>query len=352
MTKYEYITRTLTHHGKRYYVRGKTLEECLQKRIELKSRLAEGDRIKYTPTVAEWTKTALNDFKPNVSEDYRSQMTQRVGKHILSEIGDMKVQDVTVLDCQRIINNQAGKSKSHIRKLTQELKFIFGTARKNGLIKNNPADDIEPPTGTEGKRRSLTQNERYHFLKVTESDPQYLIFRIMLFCGLRSSEAWRVEYSDIVTMQGVKFFHVRGTKTASADRMVPIPPELDLGEGEGVIARDPQGKPYTKNSYRCAADRLRRDMNISMGCKVRRNQLIPPLPLAEDFTPYMLRHTFCTDLKKKGVDIRLARDMMGHADIKITAGIYDHADDESAILAAVQMGLIANNVANSENVTE
>ena len=148
MTKYEYVTRTLTHNGKRYYIRGKTLDECLQKRLELAQRLDEGDRIKYTPTVAEWAETALNAFKPNVSEDYRQQMMQRVNKHIISEIGGLRVQDVTVLDCQRILNNQAGMSKSHIRKLTQELKFIFRTAKKNGLIKSNPAEDITPPTGT------------------------------------------------------------------------------------------------------------------------------------------------------------------------------------------------------------
>jgi len=335
MTKYNYITRTVTHNGKRYYVRGKTLEECLQKRLELKSRLAEGDRIKYTPTVAEWAETALNDFKPNVSEDYRSQMTQRVGKHILSEIGDMKVQDVTVLDCQRIINNQAGKSKSHIRKLTQELKFIFRTAKKNGLIKNNPAEDITPPTGTEGKRRSLTATERFHFLKVTDGKPEYLLFRIMLFCGLRSSEAAEVQFSDIVNIQGVKFFHVRGTKTKAADRLVPIPPELPIGSGEGYVI----GERMNKSKYIRRTAHLKRDMNISMGAKLYRNQLIPPLPLAEDFVPYYLRHTFCTDLKKKGVDLRLAKELMGHSDIRITADIYDHADDESALLAAQQMGL-------------
>ena len=53
-----------------------------------------------------------------------------------------------------------------------------------------------------------------------------------------------------------------------------------------------------------------------------------------------LRHTYCTDLKKKGVDLRLAKELMGHSDIRITADIYDHADDESAVLAAKQMGLM------------
>lgn len=336
MTDYKYITRTLTHNGKRYYIRGRTLEECLQKRLELSQRLEEGDRIKYTPTVAEWAETALNAFKPNVSEDYRQQMIQRVNKHIISEIGDLQLKDVTVLDCQRIINNQAGMSKSHIRKLTQELKHIFRTAKKNGLIRSNPAEDITPPTGTEGKRRSLTATERYHFLEVTKNKPQYLLFRIMLFCGLRSSEAAEVQFSDVVTIQGVKFFHVRGTKTKAADRLVPIPPELPIGSGEGYVI----GERMNKSKYIRRTSHLKRDMNISMGAKLYRNQLIPPLPLADDFTPYILRHTYCTDLKKKGVDLRLAKELMGHSDIRITADIYDHADDESAVLAAKQMGIL------------
>ena len=75
-------------------------------------------------------------------------------------------------------------------------------------------------------------------------------------------------------------------------------------------------------------------MNISMGAKVYRNQLIPPLPLADDFVPYLLRHTYCTDLKKKGIDVRIAKDLMGHADIRTTANIYDHNDDDSLMEAA------------------
>ena len=43
--------------------------------------------------------------------------------------------------------------------------------------------------------------------------------------------------------------------------------------------------------------------------------------------------------KKKGVDLRIAKDLMGHADIKTTANIYDHADGDTLMLAAKQMGI-------------
>lgn len=63
-----------------------------------------------------------------------------------------------------------------------------------------------------------------------------------------------------------------------------------------------------------------------MGAKIYRNALIPPMPLAGDFTPYCLRHTYCTDLCRAGVDIRTAQRLMGHANISITADIYTHVD--------------------------
>ena len=65
-----------------------------------------------------------------------------------------------------------------------------------------------------------------------------------------------------------------------------------------------------------------------------RNQLIAPYPLADDFVPYNLRHTYCTDLQKKGIDIRTAQYLMGHSDISLTANIYTHADNSTTLEAA------------------
>lgn len=69
-------------------------------------------------------------------------------------------------------------------------------------------------------------------------------------------------------------------------------------------------------------------MNIEMGCKVYRNELMPLIgttfPVANDLVPYCLRHTYCTDLQSAGVPINVAKELMGHSDISITAKIYTH----------------------------
>ena len=49
---------------------------------------------------------------------------------------------------------------------------------------------------------------------------------------------------------------------------------------------------------------------------------------APDLVPYCLRHTFCTDLQKKGIDVRVAQKLMGHSKIDLTASIYSHLDED------------------------
>ena len=76
-----------------------------------------------------------------------------------------------------------------------------------------------------------------------------------------------------------------------------------------------------------------------MGCKTYRNALIPPYPLADDFVPYCLRHTYCTDLCKAKIDVRTAQRLMGHANISITADIYTHVDFDDIQEAGEKLNL-------------
>lgn len=50
--------------------------------------------------------------------------------------------------------------------------------------------------------------------------------------------------------------------------------------------------------------------------------------LADDIEPYLLRHTLCTDCQSAGVSLNVAKELMGHSDILVTAKIYSHMVDE------------------------
>ena len=82
---------------------------------------------------------------------------------------------------------------------------------------------------------------------------------------------------------------------------------------------------HNENSLRRLWTGFKRDLDISMGAELYRNKIIKSV-VAENLTPYCLRHTFCTDLQKAGVPLNVAKELMGHADIQTTANIYTHKD--------------------------
>lgn len=335
----EYVRKSFTFEGKRYFVKGRTEEEAIIKRAEKKKELESGRVvIASSMTVADWAYRAVDTYKTRQKEITRKVYISRMRHCVLEEIGTMPLKSVKPIHCQEVLNLQAGKSKAQIAEVCQILKFIFGKAYENGLIATNPAEHIIKPIGTKAYRRAITDNEREHLLKVAGSDPRFTIFLLMLYCGCRPSEAIEAQGLDISTMDGYPVLHIRGTKTARADRYVPIPNQLYQNikntEPFSYICPNNAGHKHTQKSFQRAWSHLRREMNISMGCRVYRNQLIPPLPLADDFVPYDLRHTYCTDLQKKGVDIRTAQYLMGHTDIRMTANIYTHADNSTVISAA------------------
>ena len=338
--KYEY-EESFIFDGKRYRIRASS-ERKLHEKVALKKKeLQEGKVIiSGSMTVRQWTETCMEAYKGNVSDDYLHQMKWRIEKHILSEIGFCPVRSIKPLQLQVILNKQKGCSKSHITKVKNELFFIFDKARDNHLILENPASNLVKPEGYSNKRRSLTASERKHFESIMETDPRFRLFQLMLYCGCRSSEAGAVLRTDFTLSAGYPQLHIRGTKTVNSDRYVPVPLDFynRIKDLHGLIAPNNAGKQMDDSSYKRLVSTLKREMNISMGCRVYRNQLVPPYPLASDFVPYMFRHTYCTDLQKAGVDIRTAQILMGHADISTTANIYTHQDHETLAKAARLLG--------------
>lgn len=335
----EYVRKSFTFEGKRYFVKGRTEEEAIIKRAEKKKELESGRVVVASSmTVSDWAYRAVDTYKTRQKEITKKKYVGNMRHNILEQIGAMPLKSVKPIHCQEVLNMQAGKSKAQIAEVCQTLKFIFGKAYENGLIATNPAEHIIKPIGTKTYRRTITNHEREHLLKVADNDPRFTLFLLMLYCGCRPSEAMEAQGRDISKMDGYPVLHIRGTKTARADRYVPIPNEfyqkIKKTEPFSYIAPNAAGRKHSESSYKRVCANLRREMNISMGCQVYRNQLIPPLPLADDFVPYDLRHTYCTDLQKKGVDIRTAQYLMGHADIKMTANIYTHADNSTVISAA------------------
>lgn len=325
--------------GKNYDVYGYSDRELERKKTEKIEKLKRNEVVvESSMTVRAWAKQFVDVYKTHdMNENSLKNYQYNLDHYILENIGGVKLKNVKPVMCQAILNDNADKSQSLIHKLKITLNEMFEKACENDLISKNPAKNITEPKGTKGTRRALTAKEEAAFLAAAKKHNHGLLFMFMWGCGCRPSEAENICGRDIQTIDGRLYLHIRGTKTKAADRFVPIPDEVAEMLPEHIepflpVCRTSEGNKISARRQRGSWQHMEYLMNIELGCRTYRNKLVPPYPLSDDLCSYCLRHTYCTNLARRGVDLRTAQKLMGHASIRMTAEIYSHVTvDDLAI---------------------
>ena len=398
---YNYVRKSFVYDGERYFVRGKTEEEAIEKKIELKRKLEKGERVNQhiksqeqkrlsgDMSVKDYSEVWLNTYiKPKIrtagaskqrgtiSQKSFEMYTQKLDGYIIPAIGKMKLKSVTDTNLQSILNKQQenGLSFSTCNKIKIVMNAMFSQAVKSRLITFNPADDLSVTAEVKGQRRSLTDDERKTILEVCKTHRCGLWVRCLLATGMRPAESAALQVSDIDF--NTNLIHISkaiesGTenivgdpKTKAGYRDIPITNAIlnDLKEavkGKAPAAYVfPQTDGVTMMTTTAMSNNWRsflRQVDLAMGAETTAHghiydpkdidkNGIPLYPdkngnprnghkVAEDLVLYCLRHTYCTDLQKKGISLNLAKYLMGHSDISVTASIYTHTGADDAIAA-------------------
>lgn len=84
-------------------------------------------------------------------------------------------------------------------------------------------------------------------------------------------------------------------------------------------------------------------LDLDMGAQMAGGAIDPETSVvADDLTPYCLRHTYATDLQSAGVPLNVAKDLLGHQSIAMTSHIYTHLSDEAFANASLKVLSFAN----------
>lgn len=346
--------KTFMYEGKKYEATGKTKEEAIANAALMKDRLKRGEvGISGNMTVKRWAEEWLKTYKrPVVGDKQYEDYKRQIDNCISPEIGKLRLVDIKDIHLQKIMNSKAGKSETRVKMLHLTIRGIFKQARISKLINHDPSEYISLPRYTKGTHRSITDFERKHFLAVAETHHAGLMFKVMLYCGLRTGEVVALDWRDIdFKKRRIKITKAMksGTtiigdpKTQAGFREIPIPDEIynDLSGRKGdpfspIFVRPRSKDRHNESSRDAAWTSLKNQIDISMGAvyekrkaadnKMRMKKIMSAV--AKDFVPYCLRHTYCTDLQKKGVPINVAKYLMGHENISVTARIYTHMTDD------------------------
>ncbi len=146
------------------------------------------------------------------------------------------------------------------------------------------------------------------------------IIEVLFSCGLRVSELVNLKLSCIYTEE--KILRVRGK--GNKERLVPISDaalkELDLWYACRAGMNIKKGEEdYVFLSRR--GRRLTRTMILIM---IKRQAVLAGI--TKTISPHTFRHSFATEMLKRGADLRFIQAMLGHEDIGTTE-IYTHIDN-------------------------
>jgi len=266
--------------------------------------------------------------------------------HILPELGNHKLEKITVLHCQSAINRWFEKLKRH-DKVVIYAKKIFNYGISIDLMEKNPMEYVTLPKRKfyeiEDFENFYTKEELTAFLGCL-SNIKYqkkAFFHLLASTGMRRGEIVALTWKDIDLVSG----------------MLLINKNLTHGRNGRLIINDPK----TKNSKRIIKiddttleiikkwKKIQAKELSTSGLKTRNNQIIfhngkneyhqPTAPAKwlnsiikrnglSKISIHGFRHTHCSILHEAGLSLKQAQDRLGHTDIKTTLGIYTHLDQK------------------------
>ena len=120
--------------------------EALQKMVELKEALKRGEKaINDKTTVDRWFREWIEVYKKpsGITEKSLDMYMQKYNGYIKPVLGSLPLKDIKEIQLQKILNEEAGKSYSHVSKLRMVMRELFSKARKSRLIVYDPSEDSD-----------------------------------------------------------------------------------------------------------------------------------------------------------------------------------------------------------------
>ena len=349
--------------GKRTILYGKTREELYDKELDALERIDSATFRQKSPTVAEYCEKWLLMQSAHVRTTTLTDYTSKVRRHIISELGDKRIAEVTPDDIQLALVSVSSKSASVYKSVVILYKSIFRAALESRVIDENPTTHITPKGGgiPQKEKPALTDNQVERLLDAVRGLPPYVFIMLGLYAGLRREEILALQWDSVYLETPAPYLTVRRAwhtehnrpvilselKTKAAERNIPLPVCLvdclreaqKTSTAEYVVAnRDGDPLSYTQfkrlwqyvvtrttkeRAYYRYEDgkRVKHTVTPVLGEKAAHNGKVV-YSLDFEVTPHLLRHTYITNLIHSSVDPKTVQYLAGHESSKITMDIY------------------------------
>ena len=353
-------------------VTGKTQKEVAQKIKQLTMDLDNG--VYQEPskmTVSEWmdiwTAEYMGDKKYMTVKQYKAQ----VEAHIKPGIGAMKLSQLTPPLIQKFYNGLLDHGSSVLKRdkhgkvikkdgkpvrepapmAPKSVRNVHGILAKAlsvavgiGYLKVNPTDNVTLPRVEKKEIHPLTDEQVKAFLDAASQDAYGIALKVILFTGLRESEALGLTWDCVDFHSGtVKICKqlqkrriedggttLSSTKSGKTRVIKPAPFVMEL-----------LAKQYSnQNRWRMnAKDRWQEDIGADLVFTTPEGKHVSQTSIRYHFKKVVeaiglpgsrvhdLRHTFAVLSLQNGDDIKTVQGNMGHATAAFTLDVYGHVSE-------------------------
>ncbi|MGG5370408.1 tyrosine-type recombinase/integrase [Enterococcus sp. AZ196] len=274
-------------------------------------------------------------------------------KHILPEIGNYRIQNISVTNCQKHANKWANLSPNRYYRFINYASMIFKYAISIDEISSNPMENIVMPVPQDNikefeRLNFYNRNELLQFLNILKLEfplKRYVFFSLLAYTGMRKGEALALTWSDI----------------DMKNRALTISKTLAVGKNGKLLIQKPKTKASNRkisldidtvkllNIWEVEQRNENRKLNYSLNDKKQlvfsnesNNSLMNPRApqtwLAtlykhhkdlQKITPHGFRHTHASLLFDAGATMKQVQSRLGHSNIKTTMNVYTHVTEES-----------------------
>lgn len=222
----------------------------------------------------------------------------RITREWVRRLGsDLPVYSITDTKIDTIISDlrAEGNARQTINNKLTRLSKLLKRCQRKRLIQSVPF--IELQNGYSGRIRFLTTEEEERLFSYLPEN-EYYFARFLLFTGCRVGEALALEWRDVADT-GVTFWVTKGNKARTIPLNTPVREALAYYQGGNSTV-------FSRIVYSTFLKRW--------------NKAVERMGLSHDpqVVPHVLRHTCCSRLVQRGVDIRRVKEWMGHASINTT----------------------------------
>lgn len=369
-----YSYRFTDVNGKRQNVYAYSLAELRELERQIEKDKINGIDFN-NATLNQWFDDYMELKKDKLKETTYTRYNQYWNWYVRDKIGQLKIRNIKRTQIVKFYlryvngiecNKLAGGTIQYINNL---LFITFEHAMNNDVVPKNPCNNIlkEFNAGVKKDKTSLTREEQQLFFDCIDNTKDIRIriykplFVVGFGTGMRIGELLALTWDDIdwknnyisvsktihylPTDNGKYRQDITSPKTKNAVRKIPmleevrqaleeqrqnqikfgIPTDCVIDGYSGFIFTTSLGKPYLSDGINSIIKRVRKKYNRTEIAQAEKENR-PPI-LLPDFSPHIMRHTFCTRLCECDLNLKAIQSIMGHGSVKTSMDIYTHVSE-------------------------